>query len=103
MYPTLLKDLLHVAAKQNSWNFLIFGDAESLPTWLLNLTLMISYFYQVDKKKQMILTLHSLANMWGKKNLFQHTVIQEEKKSQHLSQNKKLHENTIKNKIIRFY
>lgn len=21
MYPTLLKDLLHVAAKQNSWNF----------------------------------------------------------------------------------
>lgn len=58
----------------------------------------------MDKKKQMILTLHSLENMWGKKKLFQHTVIQEgKKKKKHLSQNKKLHENTIKNKIIRFY
>ena len=58
----------------------------------------------MDKKKQMILTLHSLENMWGKKKLFQHTVIQEgKKKKKNLSQNKKLHENTIKKKKIILY
>ena len=38
-----------------------------------------SDFHQVDKKKQMILILHSLENMW--KKTFQHTVIQEKKRA----------------------
>lgn len=44
----------------------------------------------MDKKKQMILTLHSLENMWGKKKLFQHTVIQEGKKKKTLEPKQKV-------------